>query len=205
MAAEAKANRNVIPSAVFATAIASCTMFPRVLLEVLVVNRELFLPLFLPLASMTVTGVALAYLLFRKRESIDTETNLTDPFRLSPALKFGAFFAFILLISKLSGIYFGDAGTYAASVVAGLADVDAITLSLATLAKTSLGEDVAVAAITLATMTNLHLGIKRVWKSCLIGSRTHHRGGTAGHNFGMKERYLFPRVLRLGHCAEAFV
>ena len=44
MAAEARSHREVIPSAVFATTIASCTMFPRVLFEVFVVNRELFFP-----------------------------------------------------------------------------------------------------------------------------------------------------------------
>lgn len=155
MAAEAKAHREVIPSAVFATTIASCTMFPRILLEVFVVNRDLFFPLLLPMVSMTIAGVALALLLYRKRETIEAPVNLTDPFRLSPALKFGAFFAFVLLVSKVASIYFGEAGTYAASLVAGLADVDAITLSLATLARTpALGEGVAVAAITLAAMTN---------------------------------------------------
>ncbi|AET65033.1 MgtC/SapB family protein [Methanothrix harundinacea] len=155
MAAEAKAHREVVPSAVFATTIASCTMFPRILLEVFVVNRDLFLPLLLPMASMTVAGVALALLLYRKRETIEAPVNLTDPFRLSPALKFGAFFALVLLVSKVASIYFGEAGTYAASLVAGLADVDAITLSLATLARTpAMGEEVAVAAITLAAMTN---------------------------------------------------
>jgi uncharacterized membrane protein (DUF4010 family) len=155
MAAEARAHREVIPSAVFATTIASCTMFPRILLEVFVVNRSLFFPLLLPMVSMTVVGVIMAFLLFRKRETIETDVALSDPFKLSPALKFGAFFALVLLISKIANIYFGQAGTYAASLVAGLADVDAITLSLATLAENSQVEGgVAVAAITLAAMTN---------------------------------------------------
>jgi len=155
MAAEARAHREVIPSAVFATTIASCTMFPRILLEVFVVNKSLFFPLLLPMVSMTVVGVVMAFLLFRKRETIETDVALSDPFKLSPALKFGAFFALVLLLSKMANIYFGQAGTYAASLVAGLADVDAITLSLATLAENSQVEGgVAVAAITLAAMTN---------------------------------------------------
>ena len=155
MAAEARAHREVIPSAVFATTIASCTMFPRILLEVFVVNKSLFFPLLLPMVSMTVVGVVMAFLLFRKRETIETDVALSDPFKLSPALKFGAFFALVLLLSKMANIYFGQAGTYAASLVAGLADVDAITLSLATLAENSQVEGgVAVAAIPLAAMTN---------------------------------------------------
>ncbi|OPY56289.1 MAG: MgtC family protein [Methanosaeta sp. PtaU1.Bin055] len=160
MAAEAKAHREVIPSAVFATTIASCTMFPRILLEVFVVNRDLFFPLLLPMASMTIAGVALALLLYRKRETIEAPVNLTDPFRLSPALKFGAFFAFVLLVSKVASIYFGEAGTYAASLVAGLADVDAITLSLATLARTpALGEGVAVSRVALIFVPMIGVGL----------------------------------------------
>jgi uncharacterized membrane protein (DUF4010 family) len=174
MAAEAKAHREVIPSAVFATTIASCTMFPRILLEVFVVNRQLFFPLLPPMASMTVFGVVMALLLFRKRETIETDVALSDPFKLSPALKFGAFFALVLLISKIANIYFGQAGTYAASLVAGLADVDAITLSLATLAENSaVGEGVAVAAITLAAMTNtlVKLSITFILGTREFGSR----------------------------------
>jgi len=185
MAAEAKAHREVIPSAVFATTIASCTMFPRVLLEVLVINRDLFLPLFFPLAGMTVTGMALAYLLFRKREPIESNVALSDPFRLSPALKFGAFFALILLVSALAGIYFGDAGTYVASVVAGLADVDAITLSMATLAKTTLGADIAVTAITLATMTNTMVKLAITY---ILGTR----------EFGMRVSLIFVPMIAVG-------
>ena len=174
MAAEAKARKDVIPSAVFATTIASCTMFPRILLEVFVVNRALFFPLLLPLASMTVVGVVMALLLFRKRETSETNINLSNPFKLSPALKFGAFFTCVLLVSKLASIYFGQAGTYTTSLVAGLVDVNAITLSLATLAKTSHIEDgVAVSAITLAAMTNtlVKLCITYVLGSREFGSR----------------------------------
>ena len=95
-------------------------------------HLQVYRPQITSVLSIThrLTGVVLAYVLFRKREGIDTDVSLEDPFKLSPALKFGAFFALILLISKFSSIYFGEAGTYAASVVAGLADVDAITKAL---------------------------------------------------------------------------
>jgi len=126
------------------------------------------------MASMTVVGVVMALLIFRKRETIETNVALSDPFKLSPALKFGAFFALVLLISKIANIYFGQAGTYAASLVAGIADVDAITLSLATLAENSqVEEGVAVAAITLAAMTNtlVKLSIAFILGTREFGSR----------------------------------
>ena len=80
--------------------------------------------------------------------------NVKDPFRIIPALKFGAFFAFVLIISKLASVYFGDTGIYAASIVSGLADVDAITLTMATLARSTLTGSVAATSITLAAITN---------------------------------------------------
>lgn len=154
MASEVKLQKEVLSSAVFATVIASCTMFPRMLFIVLVVNRDIFLSLLPKLGSMTIVGVALAVLLLRKIDPVGKNVALKDPFRILPALTFGAFFAVVLLTSKLASIYFGNAGTYAASVIAGLADVDAISLSMATLAKSTLAPNIAVTAITLAAITN---------------------------------------------------
>lgn len=154
MAAEVREQKEIISSAVFATTIASCTMFPRILFIVLIVNKEIFFSLLPHLGSMTIVGVTMAILLLRKNQFLEKNVALKDPFRILPALKFGVFFAFVLLASKLASLYFGDAGTYAASLIAGLADVDAITLSMATLAKSTLSADIAVTAITLAAITN---------------------------------------------------
>ena len=154
MAAEVRENRKILPSAVFATAIASCTMFPRILFIVLVVNRELFLALLLPMLLMTLVGFFLSYLLVRKSGSPGKDMNVKDPFRIIPALEFGAFFALVLVISKLASIYFGDAGVYAAGVVSGLAETDAIALTMASLAGSTLTGNVAANTIILATITN---------------------------------------------------
>ena len=154
MAAEVKENREILPSAVFATAIASCTMFPRILFIVLIVNRDLFLALLPHLLLMTFVGAALAYLLVRKNAPQGKDVQVKDPFRIIPALKFGAFFAFVLIISKLANVYFGDAGIYGAGIVSGLADVDAIALTMASLAKSTVVPAVAVTTITLAAITN---------------------------------------------------
>jgi uncharacterized membrane protein (DUF4010 family) len=154
MAAEVRIQKEVISSAVFATTIASCTMFPRMLFIVLVINKDIFFSLLPQLGGMTIAGVSLAFVLLRRKDPVGKTVMLKDPFKILPALKFGAFFAFVLLMSKLASIYFGDAGTYATSVIAGLAEVDAITLSMATLAKSTLSANIAVTAITLAAITN---------------------------------------------------
>ena len=154
MAGEVKVNHEILPSAVFATSIASCTMFPRLLFVVLVVNKDLFLDLLPHLLLMTIVGSSLAYLLVRKSGSPGKDMKVKDPFRIIPALKFGAFFAFVLIISKLANLYFGTAGIYATGIVSGLADVDAIALTMASLAQSTLTKDVAVTTIVLAATTN---------------------------------------------------
>jgi len=85
-----------------------------------------------------------------------------------PALKFGAFFAFVLIISKMANIYFGDAGIYAAGVVSGLADVDAIALTMASLAQSTVAPAVAVTTITLAAITNT---LVKLILSYVLGTR----------------------------------
>jgi len=173
MAAEVRLQKELISSAVFATTIAGCTMFPRMLFIVLVVNRDIFLSLLPKLGSMTIVGVALAVLLLRKKDPLGKNVVLKDPFRILPALTFGGFFAIVLLTAKLASIYFGNAGTYAASAIAGLADVDAISLSMATLAKSSLASGTAVTAITLAAMTNtmVKLAISYIMGTKEFGNR----------------------------------
>jgi uncharacterized membrane protein (DUF4010 family) len=173
MASEVRLQKEMLSSAVFATTIASCTMFPRMLFIVLVVNRDIFLSLLPKLGIMTIVGVALAVLLLRKKDSVGKNVALKDPFRILPALTFGGFFAIVLLTSKLASFYFGNAGTYAASVIAGLADVDAISLSMATLAKSSLTPSTAVTAITLAAITNtlVKLSISYIMGTREFGNR----------------------------------
>jgi uncharacterized membrane protein (DUF4010 family) len=185
MAAEVKGNSNVLSSAVFATVVASCTMFPRMLFIVLVVNREIFLPLLPPLLAMTAVGLLLAYMLLRRSPPLDREVEVKDPFKIVPALKFGVFFAVVLLVSKLASTYFGDAGAYAASMVAGLADVDAITLTMSTLAKSTLDPKTAVIAITLAAMTNT---LVKLLIAYLMGTRT----------FGNKVAVIFLPTIAVG-------
>jgi uncharacterized membrane protein (DUF4010 family) len=192
MAEQVRENREILPAAVFATAIASCTMFPRILFIVLVVNRNLFFALLPPLLIMTLVGFALAYLLVRKSSSPAKDVQVKDPFRIVPALKFGAFFAFILVISKLANVYFGDAGIYAAGIVSGLADVDAIALTMASLAGSSLTTNVAVTSIILAAVTNTLVKLVIV---CVLGTR----------EFGLRMARIFLPISLVGLATLLFL
>lgn len=154
MATDVRLDRKQLSSAAFATAIASCTMFPRILLIALVLNRPLFMDLLAPLIAMGLSGTALAFMLHRRDFPFASRVEHKDPFRLTPALKFGAFFALILLTSTAASTYLGNAGIYMAGIISGLAEMDAITLSMATLAGKSIDLGTAVDTIILGTMTN---------------------------------------------------
>lgn len=140
--------------------IAWCIMFGRVAATVLVVNRALVVDLLLPLlATAAVAGLAAGWCLRRslsRREqgaAALPELPLRNPFSLTEAAKFGAFFALVLLVVKFAETNFPGQGLYLVAVLAGLTDVDAITLSMAEFAKTG-DRAVAVNAIVLATLAN---------------------------------------------------
>lgn len=155
MAQESRKNPHILSSAVFATAIASSTVFLRVLFIVTVINKELFSELVIPLLIMTMVGASLAYLSHRRNPPLGGVIKVSDPFRIIPALKLGTLFALVLVIAEVSSIYFGNAGIYAASIVSGLVDVNAITLSLATLARSTLDPSIAATSIVLAIIANI--------------------------------------------------
>ncbi|MEX0757918.1 MAG: DUF4010 domain-containing protein, partial [Acidimicrobiia bacterium] len=79
-----------------------------------------------------------------------------NPFRLMPALQFGLLYGVILIISKAASESFGDAGVYFSAVASGIADVDAVTLSLAELSigDGTIANATAANAIALAAVTN---------------------------------------------------
>ncbi|HKK14937.1 MAG TPA: DUF4010 domain-containing protein [Gammaproteobacteria bacterium] len=136
--------------------IAAGTMFPRMLLEAAVVNPALS-PALAP-ALGTMAGIAGAWsvgLWYRQRgQPAEVELPLENPFELLPALKFGVLLAAIMVLAKAVQAWLGDRGIYLLAGASGLADVDAITLSLADMARASLDPRLAVEAIVLAGGVN---------------------------------------------------
>jgi len=132
-------------------------MFLRVIVEVAVVNSRLLPYIWPAMAAMGLSGLLYALYLYFSQTAIDEEElNLSNPFELGPAIKFGLLYALILLVTKAAEVYIGEKGLYLTSFLAGLADVDAITLSLADLTRT--GQGIALStgkiAIILAAISN---------------------------------------------------
>lgn len=151
----------------------SALMFPRVLLEVTLVNPQLAPDLAWPLAVATLAYAAGALYWWRRAashaQSADAEPPLKNPFELGPALRFGLLLALILLLVEVARRHLGDLGVYLVSALSGLSDVDAITLSLSRSALSELDPQVAVRGIALAVVSNSL--IKGVLIAVLGGAR----------------------------------
>lgn len=157
MSGRARERPEITEGAALAVVLASTIMFVRVYLIVVLVNASLAKDLLLPMAASTVAGVV-ASIRFWLRSQRNGEKGgaiaFHNPFELLTALKFALLFAVVLLVSKASAIYLGTAGTYAAGVLAGSTDVDAITLSMSKLAGGSVSVHVAATTIFLGTASN---------------------------------------------------
>lgn len=137
-------------------AVAAATMFPRILLEVAVVNPGLLARLAPAVAVTTLLMLLGAALLWWRSPGPSESGNveLKNPFEISPALQFAALLALVLLLAEVARQWFGDTGVFVLAAVSGLTDVDAITLSMASMAKGELAPDSAVGAILLAAAVN---------------------------------------------------
>ena len=135
----------------------SALMFPRVLLEAGVINPALLPQLLAPMATagaIYALGALFHYLRAAQQPESPAEPPLKNPFELGPALRFAGLLVLILLLVEGAQHWLGDAGVYLVSLLSGLTDVDAITLSLSNSARADLSEEVAVRGIFLAALSN---------------------------------------------------
>jgi len=162
MSNQAKARPTLIGPCTLATIIANATMFARVLVVVYILDRKLGARLAPSIGTMTVVALIAVVVLWirtaRSKSQIKTapgDAKLENPFSLGPAIKFAVFFVAILFVAKLAKEYLGNEGLYLAALASGLADVDAITLSVAEQTKDlSLAANVGAIAITIAVIAN---------------------------------------------------
>ncbi len=136
--------------------VASAIMFPRLALLAYLFNNAIINYLAIPFGILTVICVVATLLLMRKDDpKPDTNIKLGNPLNVLNAIKFGVVYVVILFAVFYSNAYFGESGLYYSALIAGLADTDAITISMA---KFSLeGDKLALASsvIIAATISNM--------------------------------------------------
>ena len=166
MAEKTVQNETLYHVCAFAVVIASIVMFPRALIEVAVVNPELLPSVAVPLGAMTAVGIVAAGTLYWRTTSDRTvePDELRNPFRLKPALLFGVIFAVVLLVSEHAQDWFGTSGIYATAFLSGLADVDAMTITLSKLAaEGTVSTQVATTGIVIAAIANTFVKAALAW------------------------------------------
>jgi uncharacterized membrane protein (DUF4010 family) len=153
-----RSNKEIRLAKPFALAItvAWTVMFTRILVEVGVLNRDLLGIVWLPLVAAGLVGLAYGiFLFFSQRAEESGDVEFSNPFDLGAAVKFGLLYGVVLLVARAAQINLGDTGVFLSSIVSGLADVDAITLSLAELSLSGgLELHTAARGMVLAAMSN---------------------------------------------------
>ncbi len=139
--------------------LASTVMFCRVLVIVILFGASLVAVLAGPLLVAAVASFAAALALFGsswsdRRAEGDAGPAFTNPFDLLTVLRFAALLAVILVASKALTAAFGGRGIILLAAATGLADVDAITLSITRIGGASLSAVEADIAILVAVAAN---------------------------------------------------
>lgn len=136
--------------------LASSMMLLRAGFEIWVINPQLTHPFILPIVVGSLFGYGYIAVLYftSKREDIPQNMEFKNPFELKEALLMGFLFGATLALITLANRHIGDSGVYAVAAVSGIADVDAIILSLSSLAKNGLSLATAHYAILIAIFSN---------------------------------------------------
>ncbi|MCW0182053.1 MAG: DUF4010 domain-containing protein [Zavarzinia sp.] len=121
------------PAAAAGTVAAWVIMCARVILVTYVLAPAIAMALIPAVAAMAGIGLALTFWFLRLRGGAEAVPPQApgNPFEIVSALRFAALLAAIMLGSHWVQAQFGNAGLELLAVLSGLADVDAITLSIA--------------------------------------------------------------------------
>ena len=132
-------------------------MFFRVIIMTSIINLDLGRRIVIAVGLLSVASLGACYWLWRRHQQKERgEVKAgSNPFELDAAIKFGLLFGVVVLIAKAAQVYLGDAGLYIAAGIAGLTDIDAITLAMANLTISDPANlTVAARAIVIAVMAN---------------------------------------------------
>ena len=136
--------------------IACAVMFVRVLIIAVLFNQEVFKWLFIPCGLMIVSASIVAFILKRKALSPSSSSpiQLGNPLDISNVLLFGLQYVGITFFVYYANIYLGTKGLFITGIISGLADVDAINISMSKLSLVKINPSMAAIVILLAVLSN---------------------------------------------------
>ena len=160
-------------------ALACATMPARLALAVAVVAPEVVSKLAWPLGALTLTCALGALLAARGAKSGASDAGaleLRNPLDLRAALTWAGLLALMSLLARALHVWLGTPGVYALATLSGVADVDAIALSLARMTPGAITPEVAARAIAVAALTNT---LAKAGLALLLGGGALARSGGA--------------------------
>jgi uncharacterized membrane protein (DUF4010 family) len=144
--------------------IANTVQFPRTFLIVVLVSRDFAMALALPLALMAAAGIAMAlgvgWMAKRSQHPPEAPARVEhgNPFRIRPALQFGALFTLVVFLSKAAAARAGEQAFFGTSLLGGLVDVATVIAPASDLLATGkIGVRTAEIAVLLALASNAAL------------------------------------------------
>jgi uncharacterized membrane protein (DUF4010 family) len=137
--------------------IASAVVFFRVLILIAVAGRSAFPGMAPPIAIMAAIFVLLSFIVVWHGQKVARQMPVQkNPTELGSAILFGGLYAAVLFAIAFARERLGLSGIYAVSVLSGLTDMDAITLSVSNLAQDGmLSDGTAWRAVLVASLSNI--------------------------------------------------
>ncbi len=139
-------------------AVSAGVMFPRLLVVMAVISPALARALVWPLLAAGAAAIAVAAWFARRDGGATAEDEAAiprNPLDLRVALQFGLLLAAVMLLARAVVAWIGESGLYLLAAGSGLADVDAISLSLAALVEDGdVAVPLAAGAVLMAAAVN---------------------------------------------------
>jgi uncharacterized membrane protein (DUF4010 family) len=144
--------------------IAGVVMVVRVAIVAALLNPALAYRLVPPLGAIAlVLGCAAGLLLVRNVEQEHPALALMNPLEVWTALKLAGFIALVVIATEMVRELIGSRGVLAVALVSGVADVDAVTISMAQLGGHNIGAETAAMAVAIA------VGVNTISKAVMAG------------------------------------
>lgn len=161
---------------------ANAVMAPRVLTILAFVNPAFALRLGAPLVAVGLV-YALAGVIFMRRSGREQEDRdalvIGNPLDLPAVLKFGALLSAVMILSRIVTKFAGSSGAYALALVSGMADVDAISLAMASQGAATIGAGAAAMSVLLAILSNTFVKMGFAWALGGLGIGSRFAGASA--------------------------
>jgi uncharacterized membrane protein (DUF4010 family) len=144
-------------------------MLGRVLVVSYIFNVEVFKWLLIPCCLMILSSIVVVFFLKKKKtpSSSKDPIQLGNPLDLGNALLFAVQYVVITLIVHYSHQYLGTKGLMLSGLISGLADIDAINISVSKLGTSQITPSLAAIVILLAVISNTCF---KIWEAYFRGA-----------------------------------